>query len=119
RWHGGDYYGAEPGDGPHLGMAIARGIGQISYRSELELDARFSREHQGDERPLEGGRYAVESYLGYHGDKLARRFDANTYRRLTEAMNHHDVGRGRGGLRAAPARATAAATLAGIPSHRL
>jgi len=119
KWRGGDYYDAEPGDGPHVGMAIARGIGQISYRSELELDARFSREHQGDERPLEGGRYAVESYLGYHGEKLARRFDANTYRVLSEAMNHHDDGRGRGGIEAALGRVTADVTLAGISSDRL
>ncbi|HEX5588297.1 MAG TPA: homoserine O-acetyltransferase, partial [Acidimicrobiia bacterium] len=61
NWRGGDYYDAPPGQGPHVGMSIARGIGQISYRSELELDARFSREHQGDEWPLDGGRYAVES----------------------------------------------------------
>jgi homoserine O-acetyltransferase len=119
KWRGGDYYDAEPGDGPHLGIAIARSIGQISYRSEQELDARFSREHQGDERPLDGGRYAVESYLGYHGEKLARRFDANTYRVLSEAMNHHDVGRGRGGIDVALARITAEVTLAGITSDRL
>ena len=79
NWRGGDYYDAAPGDGPHVGMSIARGIGQISYRSELEFDTRFGRDHQGDENPLEGGRYAVESYLEYHGEKLARRFDANTY----------------------------------------
>jgi homoserine O-acetyltransferase len=118
-WRGGDYYDAAPGDGPHLGLSIARGIGQISYRSELELDKRFSREHQGDERPLDGGRYAIESYLDYHGEKLARRFDANTYRVLSEAMNHHDVGRGRGGIATALARVTAAVTVAGISSDRL
>ena len=49
----------------------------------------------------------MESYLDYHGDKLVRRFDANTYIVLTEAMNHHDVGRGRGGMPAALARVTA------------
>ena len=79
RWRGGDYYDAVPGDGPHVGLSIARAIGQVSYRSELEFDERFGREHQGDEHPLEGGRYAVESYLEYHGEKLARRFDANSY----------------------------------------
>ena len=61
----------------------------------------------------------MESYLGYHGEKLARRFDANTYRVLSEAMNHHDVGRGRGGIEAALARITAEVTLAGITSDRL
>jgi homoserine O-acetyltransferase len=119
KWRGGDYYEAKPGDGPHVGMSIARGIGQVSYRSELELDARFGRAHQGDERPLEGGRYAVESYLEYQGDKLAHRFDANTYCVLSEAMNHHDVGRGRGGVAAALARITADLSLAGITSDRL
>ena len=119
EWRGGDYYDAPVGGGPHRGMSIARGIGQVSYRTELELDERFGRDHQGDERPLDGGRYAVESYLEYHGDKLAERFDANTYLVLSEAMNHHDVGRGRGGVGAALARVTADVTIAGISSDRL
>jgi homoserine O-acetyltransferase len=119
KWRGGDYYDAAPGDGPHVGLSIARAIGQISYRSELELEARFGRDHQGDERPLEGGRYAVESYLEYHGSKLATRFDANTYRVLSEAMNHHDVGRGRGGVPDALSRITADVTIGGITSDRL
>ena len=79
KWRGGDYYDAEPGDGPHEGLAIARGIGHISYRTELELAARFGRDHQPGEEPFVGGRYAVESYLDYQGDKLVRRFDANSY----------------------------------------
>jgi homoserine O-acetyltransferase/O-succinyltransferase len=119
KWRGGDYYDAAEGDGPHVGLSLARGIGQISYRSELEFDARFGRDHQGDENPFEGGRYAVESYLDYHGEKLARRFDANTYIVLSEAMNHHDVGRGRGGVAAALSRVTAQVTIAGISSDRL
>jgi homoserine O-acetyltransferase len=118
-WRGGDYYDAEPGGGPDVGLSIARGIGQISYRSELEFDQRFGRDHQGDENPLAGGRYAVESYLEYHGAKLTRRFDANSYIVLSEAMNHHDVGRGRGGVAAALDRVAAEVTLAGISSDRL
>jgi homoserine O-acetyltransferase len=118
-FRGGDYYDAAPGDGPWRGMSLARGIGQVSYRSELELDQRFGRGRQGDEQPLEGGRYAIESYLEYHGEKLASRFDANTYITLSQAMNHHDVGRGRGGVRAALARITGSVTLAGISSDRL
>ena len=119
NWNGGDYYGAAPGAGPHAGMATARSIGQISYRSELEFDERFGRDHQGDEEPLDGGRYAIESYLEYHGDKLARRFDANTYIVLSEAMNHHDVGRGRGGIAEALARVRSEVTIAGVSSDRL
>jgi homoserine O-acetyltransferase len=119
RWNGGDYYDAPPGGGPHEGVGLARGIGHISYRSELEFDARFGRDHQGDEDPFAGGRYAVESYLEHHGDKLARRFDANSYIVLSDAMNHHDVGRGRGGIAAALARVGAVITLAGVSSDRL
>ncbi len=119
RYRGGEYYDARPGDGPHAGIALARGIGQVSYRSELELERRFGRGHQGDEVPLAGGRYAIESYLEYQGEKLARRFDANSYVVLSEAMNHHDVGRGRGGIAAALARITADVTVAGISSDRL
>jgi homoserine O-acetyltransferase len=119
KWRGGDYYDAKPGDGPHVGMAIARAIGHISYRSELELHERFARGHQGDEDPFEGGRYAVESYLEYHGERLVRRFDANSYIVLSEAMNHHDVGRHRDGLAAALARVEADVTIAGMSSDRL
>jgi homoserine O-acetyltransferase len=119
RFQGGDYYDAEPGEGPWRGMSIARGIGQVSYRSEAEFDERFGRGRQADEEPLSGGRYAVESYLEYHGAKLADRFDANTYVVLSRAMNHHDVGRGRGGIRAALGRITADVTLAGISSDHL
>jgi homoserine O-acetyltransferase len=119
EWRGGDYYDAPPGGGPHAGMSIARSIGQVSYRTELELDARFGRDHQGDERPLEGGRYAVESYLAYQGDKLSHRFDANSYIVLSDAMNHHDVGRGRGSVADALTRVTAEVAIAGISSDRL
>jgi homoserine O-acetyltransferase len=119
RFRGGDYYDAEPGDGPHRGMSLARGIGTVSYRSEWELEQRFGRGHQGDEDPLAGGRYAIESYLGYHGEKLARRFDANSYVTLSRAMNHHDVGRGRGGVAAALGRIRGPVTLAGISSDHL
>jgi homoserine acetyltransferase len=40
---------AAPGAGPHAGMATARSIGQISYRSELEFDERFGRDHPGNQ----------------------------------------------------------------------
>ncbi|MCU1427845.1 MAG: homoserine O-acetyltransferase [Actinomycetia bacterium] len=119
RFRGGDYYDAAPNEGPWRGMSIARGIGQVSYRSELELAERFARTPQPGEDPLKGGRYAIESYLEYHGEKLAHRFDANSYIRLSRAMNNHDVGRGRGGVAAALARVTGHVTLGGVNSDRL
>jgi homoserine O-acetyltransferase len=143
-WRGGDYYDAGPGEGPHRGMGIARRIGHLSYRSEPELAARFGRAPQPGEHPLprpesaatggfggaeppqareagaaDGGRYAVESYLDHHADKLARRFDAGSYVVLSEAMNHHDVGRGRGGLAAALGQVRCRVAIAGIDSDRL
>ena len=70
---------------------------------EAELDDRFGRRPRDGEDPLGGGgRYDVESYLDHHAGKLARRFDPNCYVVLTEAMNSHDVGRGRGGPRRPP-----------------
>ena len=117
NFRGGDYYDAD--EGPWRGLSLARGIGQVSYRSELELAQRFNRGHQNDEHPFEGGQYTIESYLEYHGEKLARRFDANTYIVLSRVMNHHDVGRGRSGVRAALRRITGRVTVAGISSDRL
>ncbi len=114
---GGDYY--DTGAAPLSGLGIARGIGQYSYRTAREFDVRFGREHQGAEEPLKGGRYAIESYLEYHGDKLARRFDPNSYIVLSEAMNRHDVGRGRGGVADALAGVVAEVTIAGVTSDRL
>jgi len=114
---GGDYYGSA--SGPVEGLAIARGIGQVTYRTELELENRFGHRAQVPEDPLKGGRFAVESYLQHHGDKLTRRFDPNSYIVLSEAMNHHDVGRGRGGVGQALAGVSAHVTVAGIDSDRL
>jgi homoserine O-acetyltransferase len=114
---GGDYYAS--GHHPWVGLSLARGLGQLSYRTEHEFDVRFAREAQGDEEPLLGGRYAVESYLEYQGEKLVRRFDANSYIALSEAMNHHDVGRGRGGVAEALNTVRARVTVAGIASDRL
>jgi len=118
-FRGGDYYDAGPGEGPHRGMGIARRIGHLSYRSESELAMRFGRAPQPGEDPYAGGRYAVESYLDHHADKLARRFDAGSYVVLSEAMNHHDVGRGRGGLAHALGGVRCTVALAGIDSDRL
>ncbi len=119
HWRGGDYHDAPPGRGPHVGLGIARRIAHLSYRSPYELGERFGRAPQAGEDPAKGGRYAVESYLDHHAAKLVYRFDAATYVRLTEMMNAHDVGRGRGGVAAALSRVTARTLVAGVSSDRL
>ena len=119
----GDYYG---GPAPEAGLGLARRIAHISYRSEAELNFRFGRRGQGAENPLEAphsaaarGRYQVESYLDHQAEKLVRRFDANSYIALTEALMSHDVGRGRGGVARALAKSKAEFFLASVNSDRL
>jgi homoserine O-acetyltransferase/O-succinyltransferase len=118
-FRGGDFYDAAPGQGPHRGMGLARRIAHLTYRCETELDLRFGRDPQEGEDPFEGGRFAVESYLDHHADKLARRFDANTYVLLTRAMSLFDLGRGRGGVANALGSIHAPLTVVGIDSDRL
>ncbi|HEY8533654.1 MAG TPA: homoserine O-acetyltransferase [Micromonospora sp.] len=116
NFRGGDYYDGPP---PMTGMAIARQIAHITYRSAREFNTRFGRSPQDGEDPAEGGRFAVQSYLDYHGVKLTKRFDPNSYLVLTEAMNSHDIGRGRGGVAAALAMIRAKLTVAVVDSDRL
>ena len=120
KFRGGDYYDAADDDGPHVGLGIARMIAHATYRSESELGERFGRAFQDGENPIgDGGRFAVQSYLEHHGDKLARRFDANTYIRLTEAILSHDVGRGRGGVEKALGQIDVPALVLAVDSDRL
>ena len=96
-------------------MGIARKIAHLTYRTEYEMDTRFGRDLQGDET----GRYAVQSYLDHQANKLARRFDANTYIALESAMISHDIGRDRGGVEAALATAKVPVVVVSIDSDRL
>ncbi|OJX70098.1 MAG: homoserine O-acetyltransferase [Micrococcales bacterium 73-13] len=116
----GDYYEAADGDGPHRGLALARRLALLDYRSPHELNQRFDRSWQSTRSPLgEGGRYAVESYLDFQGNKFPRRFDANSYITLATAMNSHDVGRDRGGVEAALERVAMPTLVLAIDSDRL
>ncbi|OBK72793.1 homoserine O-acetyltransferase [Mycobacterium sp. 1274761.0] len=117
NWQGGDYY--DTGRAPDVGMEIARRFAHLTYRSEVELDERFGNAGQGDEDPVTGGRYAVQSYLEYQGHKLVNRFDAGTYVALTESLSSHDVGRGRGGIQAALSSCPVPVIVGGITSDRL
>ena len=89
EWQDGRYPADRP---PRHGLAVARMMAMVSYRSWENFEQRFGRKLQDWDR-----QYAAASYLNYQGEKLYRRFDANTYVRLTQAMDSHDLARGRGG----------------------
>ena len=121
-WRGGDYHGT--GVAPDAGLAAARRIAHLTYRGELEIDERFGTSAQPGENPLgpfreDGQRFAVQSYLEHQGKKLAERFDAASYVTLTEALNRHDVGRGRGGLNKALASSTVPTMIVGVDTDIL
>ncbi|HEX9991285.1 MAG TPA: homoserine O-acetyltransferase [Acidimicrobiales bacterium] len=120
RWRGGDYHDAGPGDGPAAGLALARMISQVTYRSDDVFADRFGREVV---EPLDGfslwQRFEVERYLEYHGAKLVARFDANSFLVLSKAMDLHDVGRGRGGVPSALGRVRCPVLAVGIRSDIL
>ncbi len=78
-----------PDEPPADGLATARMLAMATYRSPTEFATRFGRATEGDS-------FTVQSYLRHQGTKLVERFDANTYLTLIDAMDSHDVGRGRG-----------------------
>ncbi|GAA1473149.1 Homoserine O-acetyltransferase [Corynebacterium felinum] len=121
NWHGGDYYATEA---PLRGLAAARRIAHLTYRGELEIDERFGTDPQQGENPLgthrsSTQRFAVQSYLEHQGLKLTKRFDAGSYVTLTEALNRHDIGRGRGGLNKALGASTVPTMIAGVDTDIL
>ena len=123
KWHGGDYYGAPDGEGPWEGLATARMVAQVTFRSDNVFTDRFGRELADGATLREGldlwQRFEVERYLDYHGDKLVRRFDTNSYLIIGKAMDLHDVARGRSGLLAAMKRISSPALVMGISSDIL
>ena len=123
KWQGGDYYDAAIGEGPWQGLAIARMIAQVTFRSDNVFTDRFGRELADMDADYNGlglwDKFEVENYLDHHGDKLIRRFDANSYLIIGKAMDLHDVARGRGELRSAVARISAPVLSVGISSDIL
>ncbi len=119
-WCDGDYYDAAPGHGPHEGLSLARMVSQITFRSDSVFTDRFGRELV---ESLDGfqlwQRFQVERYLEYHGDRLVRRFDANSYLVLTKAMDLHDISRNRGGFDAAMRRLRSPLLTIGVSSDIL
>ena len=111
-WNGGNYSAQ-----PELGIGLARKIAMISYRSYKSFNKKFGRKVNSNSNNQT--QFEVESYLDYQGTKLTRRFDANTYLYLSKAMDLHDIGKDRGGIKNALNKIKCKAKCVGISSDIL
>lgn len=117
-WCEGNY---APDQGPELGLAIARMLGILTYTTAAQLAQRFGRRPATHQSPFPafGPRLAVETYLHHQGEKLVRRFDANTYLYLSSAMDRYDAAEAYGTEEAAFVRVQANVLAVGIDSDWL
>ncbi len=96
EFHGGDYY--NHGVLPRRGLRIARMLGHITYLSDDAMGAKFGRKlRDGHVKYGFDVDFEMESYLRYQGDKFAGEFDANTYLRMTRALDYFDPAFDHGG----------------------
>ena len=107
EFYQGDYY--NHGVVPRRGLRIARMLGHITYLSDDAMGAKFGRKlREGNINYSFDVEFEIESYLRYQGDKFAGEFDANTYLRMTRALDYFDPAFEYGGdLSAALAKVTA------------
>jgi homoserine O-acetyltransferase len=87
---GGDYYGGPP---PTRGLGAARMLGHMTYVSSASLERKFARRLQDADAigyTFEP-EFEVESYLHHQARSFAERFDANSYLRITRAMDYYDA----------------------------
>jgi homoserine O-acetyltransferase len=112
----------DPSDPPLAGLAAARAIAMLTYRTAGSLAARYGRASGGEvfgERARRPADHAVAGWLSHHGELLNARFDANSYLRLIDAMDSHDIGTGRGGFEAAAAQLCQPVLVVSIPGDAL
>lgn len=111
KFKGGHY---APGEGPDIGLGLARMIAMITYRSFVSFQERFGRARAETDAPFD-----ITSYLAHQGDKLVERFDANCYLSLMHTMDTHDVARDRGDYHAVLRRVEQPTLVIGIDSDLL
>ena len=118
HFHGGDYYDAAAR--PVARLSLARGIGrcQLPHRAASSRSGSAAGTRATRTRSRAAGTPSSRT-SSTTATSSRDRFDANSYIVLSEAMNHHDVGRGRGGVARALGAVTAEVTVAGIASDRL
>jgi homoserine O-acetyltransferase/O-succinyltransferase len=88
EFFGGDYYAHNTL--PRRGLRIARMLGHITYLSDDAMGEKFGRKLKDKIKYSFDVEFEMESYLRYQGDKFAGEFDANTYLRMTRALDYYD-----------------------------
>ncbi len=96
EFHDGNFYAHNTV--PHRGLRLARMLGHITYLSDDAMGEKFGRRlRHGEVKYGFGVEFEMESYLRYQGDKFAGEFDANTYLRMTRALDYFDPAAAFGG----------------------
>jgi homoserine O-acetyltransferase/O-succinyltransferase len=94
-FHGGDFYRHHAI--PRQGLTLARMIGHITYLSGEQMETKFGRQLREGLNYSFAPEFQIESYLRYQGDKFADYYDANTYLRITKALDYFDPAARTGG----------------------
>jgi homoserine O-acetyltransferase len=95
------------------GLKAARGIGMLTYRN---YEA-FRQTQTDNETKLSD--FKAASYIRYQGEKLVRRFNAQSYHLLTRTMDSHDLGRGRNSVEEALAQIKSNTLVIGVETDIL
>ena len=85
-WKEGEY---DEGEGPRRGLAVARMMAHITYLSDHGMEEKFGGSKRLDSK--EQFEFSIQRYLDYQGKKFINRFDANSYLKLTEALDRFDL----------------------------
>jgi homoserine O-acetyltransferase len=125
-WAGGHYLPQRP---PSRGLALARQIGMLSYKSAELFDERYGRNpNRNGEDPwglddrgggLIGGRFDIAGYLDHQGERFIDRFDANSYLAILRTMDTWDPLHGYSSATEAYSRIRARLSFVGISSDWL
>ena len=82
---------------PRRGLRVARMIGHITYLSDGQMEHKFGRGLRDGLQYSFAPEFEIESYLRYQGEKFAEYYDANTYLRVTKALDYFDPALATGG----------------------
>ena len=128
EWLGGNYLQQRQ---PRRGLAQARQIAMLSYKSRQLFEERYGRnpnrtgedpwalDDHGGGLGADGGRFDVAGFLDYQGERFLERFDANAYLAISRTMDTWDPARGFRSAREAFEKIQAEVAFIGISSDWL